>query len=109
MLYGVPEISTGKPGRSSPVVALSACRNQWELASLPPLCPVSRRVVTYSVPVVGSITGVEVEPRLGVRSVHPIVLALNGVPKVRSQRIEPVAASTPYALAFSVVAITIPS
>ena len=29
VLYGVPEICTGKPGRSSPVVAESACRYQW--------------------------------------------------------------------------------
>ena len=57
----------------------------------------------------GSITGVEVDPRFGFRSVQPIVVDLNAVPNERCQRIAPVAGSSPYALAFSVVATSVPS
>ncbi len=56
----------------------------------------------------GSITGVDVDPRYGLRSEHPIVLALNGVPNERSHTILPVVALIAYALASSVVTITLP-
>ncbi len=63
----------------------------------------------YRVPVEGSITGVEVDPRSGFRSVQPMVEDLKAVPNERCQRIAPVAGSRPYARAFSVVAIRVPS
>ena len=46
-------------------------------------------------PVLGSSTGVEVEPMYGVRSEQPIVFALNGCPKLRRHTMAPVVALTP--------------
>lgn len=59
--------------------------------------PVCSRVVMYTVPLDGSITGVEVEPMYGFRSEQPIVAALKGMPNDRVHSIAPVLALIPYA------------
>src|SRR5215472_957253 len=103
-LSAAPCRTIGKPARSEPSAGLIACRYQcgcWGST------PSAIFVVRYTVFDAGSYTGVDVEPRSGVRSPHPIVDDWNGAPNERCQRIEPVAALMPYAFAFSVVTTTV--
>src|SRR5579862_2798685 len=82
----------------APVLTLSPNRWNPQLVSL-------TIAMTYTEPVVGSYTGVEVAPMFGVRSGQ--VVMWYGVPSEVLQRIAPVVASSPYTQSFSVATIRV--